>query len=482
MENTISSNNNTFALSPRVNVLIAISLSVLLYGSYFYNLIRQQLQFLVQKQTALESIKVIAVPGSVYLKGVGSLASLNSSLFYLILIGVLLIALMIFSLFFASVWRRALLLLAGLLTVIALTFQDRVNISFPIVIALSFSSFFLLTLDSKINLTLREILVILLLVFAISFSLLYGSKNRFFLKTRDLVLSESVLGNGLISFYYAYSPLAASVISPEQGVYQGLIYKKGFEGKRFQYLGNGLFLSGKEEIKGIADFEILKDGDDYLLKSRYGTIRPIESVTGLHVQKSIEEMFSMKGFMRLTKLCLYFFPAGVFLLLIIGIRSLTHSHKVFIASISGVALLIILFIVSVSLSGNNPAIGNRLKTPDLSRDGIPTAYFLDEKGQVPETYASFVKSMAKSESPAIRYWGTRLLGKLADIQEVPTLTKLLEDPNLNVRSMAAESLYIILKENSFNILLVRLFKDPSWYVKYRIFSVFLQAGVIPSPA
>ncbi|GAG93013.1 unnamed protein product, partial [marine sediment metagenome] len=63
-------------------VLIALFISILLYGSFFYNLVRQQLNTLLQKQQALESINIIAVPGTGFLNSIGSSGIFKSSLFY----------------------------------------------------------------------------------------------------------------------------------------------------------------------------------------------------------------------------------------------------------------------------------------------------------------------------------------------------------------------------------------------------------------
>ena len=184
------------------NILFAISLSIFLYGAYFYNLVRQHLLTFTQKQTALESIKAIAVPGTSFLNSLDNFFTLKSSFFYLSLIGMMLLVFMLIPLFFRSHFLRGIFLLTGLLALIILTLNDRVNISFPFVISLSFASFYLLTLSYRLVFSLKEGLILFLLMILISVSLFYGSGNYFFGKTRDKVFFDTTLGNKIISFYY----------------------------------------------------------------------------------------------------------------------------------------------------------------------------------------------------------------------------------------------------------------------------------------
>ena len=463
-------------------IFFAIFISIFLYGAYFYNLVRQQFMVMVQKQTALESIKAIAVPGTSFLNHVGSLNILKSSLFYLVLLGMMFLVFLLLSLLFESPKKRGIFLIIGLFILVILTINDRVNISFLLVISTSFASFYLLTLPHRISFSLIEIFVFVLLIIIISGSLFYGSKKRFFLKTRDKVLFDSALGNKIISFYYTYSPLAASLVSREQGVYQGLIFHEGVKNERFLYLDKGIFLTGKEEVKGSADFVISKQGEAFIIKNRYGDAIPIESISISEIERAIGELFSMKGFFSLNKIGLYFFPAGLLILFLMGIKSVTDNKKIFVISSMGIASILVLFIWYVCLTGNSPPIDDRLKSVELSRDGLSIAHYLYGKNKIPESYIPFVKMMAKSESPAMRYWGAHFLGVLGDEKEAQTLISLLEDTSLNVRYFAAHSLYTLLKEKSFETLLIRLLTDPSWYVRCRIFSVFLDAGTIPSPA
>ncbi len=468
--------------SDRAKILSAVSISIFLYGAYFYNLIRQQLMVMVQKQTALESIKAIAVPGTSYLNNIGSMIILKSSLFYLVLLGMMFLAFMLLSLMFESPKKRGVFLIIGLFVLAILTIKDRGNLSFLLVISLSFASFYLLTLQNRIVFSLREIFVFVLLMILISGSLFYGSKNRFFIKTRDKVLFDSTLGNKIISFYYTYSPLAASLVSREQGVYQGLIFHEGVKNERFLYLDKGIFLTGKKEVKGSADFVISKQGETFFIKNRYGKAIPIESISISEIERAIGELFSMKGFSLLNKTGLYFFPAGLLILFLMGIKCVTDNKKIFAISSMGIASVLVLFIWFVSLTGNNPPRDDRLKSVELSRDGLSIAYYLYEKNEIPEPYIPIVKMMTKSESLSLRYWGALLLGILGDKKEAQTLIPLLENPFLNVRYVAAQSLYLLLKEKSFETLLIRLLTDSSWYVRCRIFSIFLNAGTIPSPA
>ncbi|MBN1106422.1 MAG: HEAT repeat domain-containing protein, partial [Deltaproteobacteria bacterium] len=93
-----------------------------------------------------------------------------------------------------------------------------------------------------------------------------------------------------------------------------------------------------------------------------------------------------------------------------------------------------------------------------------------------------IRSMARSASPVLRYWGVYLLGILGDKSDADKVASLLEDPVPNVRYTAAQALYRILKNESLNALVVRLTSDPNWYVRCRVYSLFLEAGMIPSPA
>lgn len=453
-----------------------------LQGSYFYDLVRQQHSWMVQKQTALEAVRVLAVPGTTFLNGIGTPAVFKSSLFYLLLLGCIFLVFMLFSLLFGSPWKRALFLAAGLLALLALTIQDRINVSFPLILCISFASFYLLTLPCRIVFSRKEILLFLLLIIVVSGSLFYGSRHKFFVKARDRVLFDTTLGNRIISFYYTHSPLAASLISPEKGVYEGLVFYEDVKGEKPLYLGEGVFLSGKKELRGAASFVISKTGEKLLIENRHGKTAIIDSIDTKAIHEAMETLFSMKGFLLLNRAALYFFPAGVLCLCLVGVKWLMNDKRAFTLSAIGLGSVLLLFIWSVSLTGNTPPKGDRLKSATLSQDGLSIAHYLDKIKETPEAYRPFVIKMTKSESAVLRYWGANLLGTLGDRHEAQTLMTLIEDPCLNIRYTAASSLHRLLGEESFRPLLMRLISDPSWYVRCKIFSVFLRAGVIPSPA
>ena len=107
---------------------------------------------------------------------------------------------------------------------------------------------------------------------------------------------------------------------------------------------NDSFLTGKKEVKRSADFVISKQGEAFFIKNRYGKAIPIESIQVNEIAKAIGEMFSMKGFSFLNKIGLYFFPAGLLILFIMGIKFVAHNKKIFFISSIGIASVFILFI------------------------------------------------------------------------------------------------------------------------------------------
>ena len=115
-----------------------------------------------------------------------------------------------------------------------------------------------------------------------------------------------------------------------------------------------------------------------------------------------------------------------------------------------------------------------------SCNGLVLAHYLRSQKTIPQKYMGYVQGMCRADSAALRYWGAYLVGRHGDATDAPTLIKLMEDPSLNVRYTAAQSLYLILREQSFGPLLKRLLTDPSWYVRCKVFSTFLSAGAIPS--
>lgn len=482
MENTRQSHRDNRTEGTKGRIPLAALVALMLYGAYFYNLVRDQWHTLLQKQAALESIKAIAVPGTAFLKGLGIFALFKSSLFFLFLLGTMFLVFMILALYLSSPLKRAIFLFCGLLFLIIATVNDRVNLSFSLISLLSFTSFYLLTLPCRLRISLRDVLLLALLTLVLSCSLLYGSKHHFFAKTRDKVLFDTALGNAVITFYYTNSPLAASVISPERGVYQGLIHYSETKRDPFVYLGKGLFLTGRKEIQSTADFLIFKTGDGFFIKNRVGEILPLDTISSEEIERATGRLFSMKGFLRLTQAGLYFFPAGILILSIVGLRKLTSQRRVFVITSAGLASLFIGFIWYVSLTGNHPPEGDDIGSAVLSRDGLAIAYYIHQKKVSGGPYIPLIREMAKSDSAALRYWGARLIGGIGDRKESETLLTLMQDPCLNVRYVAAISLHRLLRKDSLKPLLTRMITDPSWYVRCRIFSVFLKIGMIPSPA
>jgi len=471
----------------RVHICFALFLVLFLYGAYFYNLLRDRLLASIQTQTALESLKTITVPGSTYLKALGGPFILKSALFYLILLGTMLLAFMLFSLLFESLWKRAALLFTGWAAIAVLTWNDGIGVSFSLVVLLSFAAFYALTQSVHLRLALREIAFLLLLVFVVTLSLHFGSKHRFFLKTRDRFLFDTRIGSQLLTTYYDTSPLATSLIakplSPSHGSYVGLLFHSGSHGERFVYPGKGvLILTGDAAHRDAADFVIAQEGEHYVMTNRTGKAVPLDSTGRDHIERAIDQLYAMHGLLRLARIGLYFFPAGLLLLIIFGIRSVSASRSVFFISGAGVATALLLFIWSVALTGNRLPPEDGPASARLSRHGLALAYYLSSQETVPETYMTSVQGMCRSESPALRYWGAYLVGRRGDPNEAPTLIKLMEDPSLNVRYTAAQSLYRLLREQSFGPLLKRLLTDPSWYVRCKVFSTFLSAGAIPSSA
>ena len=111
-------------------ILLASFLSLFLLGSYFFNLLRNQLLLLQEKQTALEAIKAIAVPGTSFLNTMGSGDIFKSSIFFLIVVGTLFLVFLLSSLLLKSRWKRAVYLSAGFVSIALLMLTDRLNTSF----------------------------------------------------------------------------------------------------------------------------------------------------------------------------------------------------------------------------------------------------------------------------------------------------------------------------------------------------------------
>jgi hypothetical protein len=462
-------------------VLLASCLCTFIHGSFFYHLVKEQLFWMRQKQAALESMKIIAVPGTAFLDSLGWSAPLYGSLFYLILLGVMFLGFLLLSLVFASPLKRAIFLSLGLLVLAGLTLGDRIWCLFLTVIILSFGSFHVLTFSSRIHFAKKEILAILLVVGFISFSLFYGSQQRFFLKARDRVLFGSAPGNGLVSLYYQYSPLAAGLITPEKGIYQGLLFDKEIKDGNTYYVGHGVFVTGNPAISGSADFEISRGGGRAFLSNRFGKRVAVDSITPQGIERGITALFGMKGFVSLNKISLYAFPGAFMILIIMAIRWISGDKRVFVISLSSTGFLTIAFIWIVSFTGNSVPTHHQLATMDISRQGLSVAYYLHVKNEVPHIYGPTVVKMVYSESPALRYWGAHLLGIGGNKEDVGRVKSLLEDPVPNVRYTAARSLYRLIDKESLNSLFGRLVSDPSWYVRCKVYSLFIEAGMIPSP-
>ena len=482
MENRYHLRSDLPIKNSKARIILAFCISILLYGAFFHHLLRGQLLLMAEKQSALESVKIIAVPGTEFLSKLGSLVSFNSSLFYLLLLGVLFLAYLLMSLLFASALWRAVFLACGLACLILVELDDRINFSFLFVVGLSFASFYLLTLPWRIHFTLQELFILLLMAVLVSASLTYGSKQKFFLKARDKILFDTTVGNRLISFYYEYSPLAASLVSPEEGIYQGLVFSQEIKDGKNHYLGNGLFLTGDERAKASPDFVLSKEAERFHITSRYGKTLPLDSVAPKEMERSVRDLFTMKGFLYLTKISLYLFPAGVLILFVMAVKGITGSRRAFAISVAGTTILLTLSIWYITLTGNRPPRVDSLKSPLTTGEGLAISYYLYQKKEIPATYVPIIKLMTQSESTALRYWGAHFLGILGDEEEAKRLAALIEDRSPNVRYRAAQSLYHLHKEKSLNSLLMRLVTDPSWYVRCKVFSLFLEAGMIPSPA
>ncbi|MBN2125227.1 MAG: HEAT repeat domain-containing protein, partial [Deltaproteobacteria bacterium] len=363
-----------------------------------------------------------------------------------------------------------------------LTFQDRTWLSFMLVSTLGFSAFFLLTLHSGIPFSIVDSLVALCMMALLSLSLAYGSNHWFFLKLRDRILFDSTLGKAVISFYYRYSPLAAGPITPTKGLYQGLMYDENIKDGKAYYVGYGLFAVGNKKIAHAADFSLARGGETVSLISRYGRRVTLKQFSPEELDRAVMQLFDMRGLLRLSSAALYFFPAGVLILCLLTLRAFTVRRKPFLVFCAGLTLILLSFIGYVTLTGNSPPSRPPAGPQDLSGEGLPLAYYLFQRKQVPAAYLPAVRWMTQSGSEALRYWGANLLGVAGDKGEAQRLIGLLEDPSPNVRYTACIALNKLLKQESFPYLAPRLLTDTNWYVRCRVYSIFLKAGLIPSPA
>jgi hypothetical protein len=239
-------------------------------------------------------------------------------------------------------------------------------------------------------------------------------------------------------------------------------------------------LNDNPKHRAAADFVIVRKEGQLVMRNRYGHAVPLDSLSRGAVEGAIGRLYAMHGLLRLARIGLYFFPAGLLLMIVFGVRTVSLSRPAFFVSGAGIAAALLLFIWTVSLTGNRLPPDDALESATFSRHGLILAHYLRSQKTIPAKYMGYVQRMCRSESPALRYWGAYLVGRHGDASDAPTLIKLMEDPSLNVRYTAAQSLYLILREQSFGPLLKRLLTDPSWYVRCKVFSTFLSAGAIPS--
>jgi len=466
----------------RAQILAALALSLLVQGAYFFDLVRKQLQVIIERQTALESLKVLAVPGTNYLHHISTVDIFKSSLFYLFLLGIMFAVFLLVSLLIQSFRIRGLYLFLGYIGLVFLLLQDRIASSFLIVLGLSFLCFYLLTMNRSVTFSIKEIILLAILTSLVSGSLYYGSRHKFFLKARDLVLFDTSLGNRIATFYYNHSVLAASLLHPDQGIYMGLIFMDGLKEKRPVYLGQGVFLSGDKKVKEAADYQLVRENGGLYLVGRYGNRADIGELNAKDIEEAARNLFHMKGFLLLNRAALYFFPAGCLILCLAFLKFFSSSRILFSLVSVGAASVLAAFILIVSLTGTG-TLKEDIKGIALPKDALAIAYHLFHQREIPSSYLPVIEKMTRSESISLRYWGAYLLGRLKQPSPNPKqLLALLKDPSLNVRYTAAQSLYRILGKKSLNPLIVGLLKDPSWYVRCKIFSIFLKAGMIPSPA
>ena len=461
------------------NILIGLVISLSLYGAYFFDLVRKEYRVLLERQEALESLKLLGVPGSAFLHDLGTLFLFKSSLFFLILLGLLLTVALLFSLCFRSPWQRALFFLVLVVGISWITHDDRIRFSFPFVTALSCGAFFFTTLGIRIQATWKDLMVLVILGVVVSSALYAGAQYHFFIKTRDRVLFDSSLGARVVSYYYTYTPLAAAVISPARGVYEGLVYWDEFK-MPFHHLGKGLVLSGEPLVKPGADFIVTTDNGRVVMANRYGERAEIPSPGPESIRAAADSLFTMHGFKNLTRVALYAFPAGLLMAPFFLLRLATRSRKAFGIQGGVVGLGLLIFIGVMSLTGvsrDRPTPAEALHSKNAS---LGLAYEFDDRRTVPAEYVPAVLAWGRSESIALRYWGAKLLGYVpADPEYRSRLDELLNDPSPNVRYAAALSLVHMLRVASFNTLLPHLLNDPNWYVRCIIFSAFLRSGTIP---
>jgi|GEM_PF-7039313 len=461
------------------SVLLGLLLSLSLYGAYFFDLVRKELQVLLERQEALEGLKFLAVPGTAFLNDLGSFFVFKSALFYLVLVGMLLAVVELLSLCLKRSWHRGVFFVLVLAGLAALVHGDRIAFSFPLVTALALGAFFFLTLNVRIHASLSDVVVLLLLGSVLSVSLFLAARENFFIKARDRLMFDSSIGNQVVDYYYTYSPLAAAVISPAMGVYEGLVYQEGFQ-TPFHHLGRGIVLSGDPSVKGKADYVLEKKNGAYELASRYGDRKPLAETGEAGVIQAASSLFSMGGFKTLNRISLYAFPAGLLVLPFFFLRTATPRRGPFLVMSLSIGLGLVAAIGAVSLVGaSRPAPEDLTAAPDTGV-ALGLAYDLYERRDLPPDLVPTIRQLTRSDSIALRYWGAKLLAYAPEGPDHDqTLIRLLEDPSPNVRYAAGLSLHRRLGVDGFEHLLPRLIRDPNWYVKCILFSAFLRSGTIP---
>jgi hypothetical protein len=463
-----------------LSVLLGLLLTLSLYGAYFFNLVRNELQVMLGRQQALEGLKLLAVPGTEFLNGLGPLFVLKSALFYLVLMGMLPVLAQLFSLCLRRPWHRLIFLALLLVGLVLLTHGDRIALSFPLVTVLAFGAFFFITLNVRVRASWGDLAVLLVLGGVLSSSLWLAAGENFFIKTRDRLLFDSRIGSRVVDYYYTYSPLAAAVVTPAMGVYEGLVYQEGFASP-FRHLGRGLVLSGNPSVKARADYVLEPRNGGYEMVSRYGDRRALPDMDEERIREAASSLFSMEGFKVLNRISLYAFPAGLLMLPFFFLRMATERRKPFLLMSLSIGILLVAFIGAVSFVGTSPPGDLDPRAPLELDPALGLAYELYEERDVPPERIPAVRRLAQADSIALRYWGAKLLAYApkGGPEFNQALAGLLQDPSPNVRYAAGLSLYRRMGAGSFRHLLPRLITDPNWYVRCILFSAFLRSGTIP---
>lgn len=463
-----------------LHVLFSLLVSLLLFSAFFYNLVREGFKTLLERNATLESLGLLAVPGTGFLGEIGTMDILKSSLFFVVALGVLILTFQALAVLIKNRAGRAAYLFIGLIGILFLLYNDRILIHFFLITVLSMTTFYLITLDVHVKVSARDGLTLLVLGCAISGSLFLGARKDFFLKARDFVFMDTALGSGIVTYYYKYSPLAASVLTPAMYNYQGILFDEKFQTLPFKDIGNGLILTGNKAVEKKADYRLVIEGGQPLLKNRFGDTVVISSPKKKDLIRALHELFALKGFRRFNTIGLYALPACIIFLAFLYLRMITPKRGIFVGFAFFLGIAIILFVTIISLQGNSYPSAKDSEILGDKELALGVAYNLNDKKEIPERYYPLVSGMAASDSTALRYWGAKLLMRSAgDPKRFEVLKGLLSDPSPNVRYTAALSLGGILKSESFESLIPLLLKDPNWYVRCMVFSVFRKYGVTP---